>query len=423
MFSHLFLVFLLPLTVALDVFLYPSPREWPAWVITLARTPARLQRFKRSSAAFSEFPRLLEFPATDGRTLEVVTEARLSSRARVRTRDVSGRRAHSDLQTLGMAGLYVSHVNVWKAFLDSGEPLGLVLEDDAVVPVGAGARIEAALAGMPPPDAWDVWLVGALALRATGGQPPGLPPGWVSVTDWWGTQAYVVTRRGAAALLAHAYPADAQIDAYMAQMAALGEVLALSRQPLDVDIPQFAWYTLGGTTVQCVGGREPQDDHPLSFGAGPPFSHKNTTPSTGNTKFGATRATFQKTLCWRTKSAGCATWGWQWAPSRARRSSRCGRRSSRLRSAPRSAAAAAAGGPTQGARSPQAHYNLFSKLTPPTNPQKQSQKNPSKSASVSTSPPPPPPAEAEAAPPPPPPSATPVPSAPPFAASHSGSSW
>jgi GR25 family glycosyltransferase involved in LPS biosynthesis len=236
-------------------FSYPSPHTWPAWVITLARTPARLQRFKRSSAAFLEFPRLVEFAATDGRSLDVISEGRLSTRARVRTRDVSGRRAHSDLQTLGMAGLYVSHVDVWKAFLDSGEPLGLVLEDDAVVPVGVGARIEAALAGMPPPDTWDVWLVGALALRATGGAPPGLPPGWVTVTDWWGTQAYVVTRRGAAALLAHAYPADAQIDAYMAQMAALGEVVALSRQPLDVDIPQFAWYTLGGTTVQCVEKR------------------------------------------------------------------------------------------------------------------------------------------------------------------------
>ena len=28
-------------------------------------------------------------------------------------------------------------------------------------------------------------LVGALALRATGGQPPGMPAGWLSVTDWW----------------------------------------------------------------------------------------------------------------------------------------------------------------------------------------------------------------------------------------------
>ena len=241
-------------TAAPPTSLAPPPREWPAWVITLARTPARLQRFKRSSHAFSEFPRLQEFPATDGRALDLLSDPRLSPRARARTRDVAGRRAHSDLQTLGMAGLYVSHVDAWRTFLDSGEPLGLVLEDDAGGPVGVGRRIEAALVGMPPLGAWDVWLVGALALRGTAPPPPVFPPGWVAVTDWWGTQAYVVTRRGAAALLAHAYPAEAQIDAYMAHMAALGEVLALSREPLDVDIPQFAWYTLGGTTVQCVTG-------------------------------------------------------------------------------------------------------------------------------------------------------------------------
>ena len=224
-------------------------RAWPAWVITLARTPGRLARFRRASSAYEEFPRLQEFPATDGRSLDVVRDLRVSARSRVRSRDTADRRSHSDLQSLGMSGLYISHVEVWRAFLASGEPVGLVLEDDAVVERGVAARIDAALAaGAPPPGEWDVWLVGALALRATRAAPAAFGEGWLGVTDWWGTQAYVLTRRGAAALLAHAYPADAQIDAYMAQMAALGEVVAVSREGLD--IPQFAWYTLGGTTVQ-----------------------------------------------------------------------------------------------------------------------------------------------------------------------------
>ena len=72
----------------------------------------------------------------DGRTLSVVTERRISSRSRVRSRDTADRRSHSDLQTLGMAGLYISHVDVWAAFLASGEEVGLVLEDDAVVARG-----------------------------------------------------------------------------------------------------------------------------------------------------------------------------------------------------------------------------------------------------------------------------------------------
>jgi GR25 family glycosyltransferase involved in LPS biosynthesis len=223
---------------------------WPAWVITLARTPGRLQRFRRSSHAYEEFPRLKEFAATDGRTLNVLTDKRISVRSRVRSRDALDRRSHSDLQSLGMSGLYISHVEVWREFLASGEAVGLVLEDDAVVERGVGAAIDAALAnpGMPSPEAWDVWLVGALAIRASRPAPVAFGQGWLEATDWWGTQAYVLTRRGAAALLAHAYPADAQIDAYMAQMAMLGEILALSKEGLD--IPQFAWYTLGGTTVQ-----------------------------------------------------------------------------------------------------------------------------------------------------------------------------
>ncbi len=244
----------------------PLARAWPAWVITLARTPGRLARFRRSSSAYEEFPRLQEFPATDGRTLDVVRDQRISARSRVRSRDAADRRSHSDLQSLGMSGLYISHVEVWRAFLASGEPLGLVLEDDAVVERGMAARLDAALAGAPPPEEWDVWLVGALALRAAAPFPPGSPfgaGGWLQVTDWWGTQAYLLTRRGAAALLAHAYPADAQIDAYMAQMAALGEVLAVSRE--GIDIPQFAWYTLGGTTVQMYAIYCDACDLPHSF--------------------------------------------------------------------------------------------------------------------------------------------------------------
>ena len=104
---------------------------------------------------------------------------------------------------------------------------------------------------MPPASDWDVWLLGTIGLRRTLAPPPPFAsssPHWVGVEDWWGTQAYMVTRRGATALLGHAYPMDAQIDAYMAHMAALGEVLVLTRS--DIDIPQFPWYTTFYSTVQ-----------------------------------------------------------------------------------------------------------------------------------------------------------------------------
>jgi len=222
---------------------WPSPpASWPVWVISLARMPSRIKRFRAKTAAYAEFARLAEFPATDGRALDVARDERVAPLARLRTRDQAGRRSHSDLQTPGMVGLYVSHVALWKEFLATGDAVGVVLEDDAAVAPGTAERMRAAVAGMPPPGEWDVWLLGTVAVQASRAAPAAFGPEWVGVTAWWGTQAYAVTRRGAAALLAHAYPANAQIDAYMAHMAALGEVLVLARASRDVDIAQFAWW-------------------------------------------------------------------------------------------------------------------------------------------------------------------------------------
>jgi GR25 family glycosyltransferase involved in LPS biosynthesis len=214
----------------------------------------RLKNFRQHSHAFEELPRLQEFPATDGRTLDVAHDERISVQARLRMAEGSGRRSHSDLQTPGMAGLYISHVEVWKAILASGEPVGIVLEDDAVVSLGTAERMLALQQGMPEPGSWDVWLLGTVAIMGRGQPPAGFPgaeagagsssgAGWIGVTEWWGTQAYAVSRRGAAALLAHAYPMDVQVDAFMAQMAAMGEITVVSRaSTADLDIPQFAWW-------------------------------------------------------------------------------------------------------------------------------------------------------------------------------------
>lgn len=221
----------------------PPPSLWPVWVISLARMPKRIKRFFAKTAAKEEFPRLVEFSATDGISLDVCHDERVTPLARLRTRDGTGRRSHSDLQTAGMVGLYISHVELWRAFLATGEPVGIVLEDDAVVHEGLAERMSLALRGMPAVAQWDIWLLGTVGIHAHVKAEEGeWDEGWGFVTAWWGTQAYAITRRGATRLLAHAYPTDAQIDAYMAHMAALGEVVVVTRTNKDVDVPQFAWW-------------------------------------------------------------------------------------------------------------------------------------------------------------------------------------
>lgn len=231
-----------------------SPDAWPprhenvaAWVITLDRTPLRYKLFTQTSYAHQVFPKLVKFGAVDGLTIDLHTDARISAAGRVGI--LRGeRRSHSGLATRGMAGLYISHVEAWRAFLETDAEVGIVFEDDASVPSDAAERFDGVLSTMPSPAEWDVWLLGVVKVLEQ--RPPSrmFGPGWSRVTNWFGTQAYLVTRRGAARLLDHAYPMTAQIDAYMAYMSALGEVVTVHRSDGRVDFPQFGVWA--GTTVQ-----------------------------------------------------------------------------------------------------------------------------------------------------------------------------
>lgn len=226
-----------------------------AWVISLERTPHRYNVFKSNSFAPKVFPRLELFPATDGNKIDVRADSRISAYGRASIMR-GERRSHSGLATRGMAGLYISHVEVWKAFLESGENLGIVFEDDAMVESNAAAAFDEVLASLPlDPEDWDVdlWLLGVVAvLEERPASRLFATPGWTRVTNFFGTQAYLLTKRGAKRLIENAYPMTEQIDAYMARMSALGEIVTVYRSDKKVDYPQFAFGQLQGvwSTVQ-----------------------------------------------------------------------------------------------------------------------------------------------------------------------------
>jgi GR25 family glycosyltransferase involved in LPS biosynthesis len=217
----------------------------PAYVITLKRTPKRFQYFMRSGAVAKALPHLQVVEATDGTTLTPATDDRFSVLARVNLMRGT-RRSHTDLVTLGMAGLYVSHVEVWKKVVASGAELALVLEDDAEITPDTLPRMNDVLRQLPPPGEWDVWIVGCLTVDAH--RPaPGLDPAIHEVQEYYGTQAYVISRRGAQRLLAQAYPMAVQIDAFMAQASLLGIIRTLWRADNHVHVKQLLF---AGTTVQ-----------------------------------------------------------------------------------------------------------------------------------------------------------------------------
>lgn len=242
---------------------YPSHHDVPAWVISLERTPLRYALFSTTSHAHKEFSSLEKHAAVDGNHLDIRSESKIALASR-RSITTGERKSHSELATTGMAGLYISHVDVWKACVAQKRyGICIVFEDDALVPAGAGDVWDQVMHDIPKNADWDCWLLGVVAVLEH--VPPHrlFPPGWTRVTNWFGTQAYAVTREGAAKLLQHAYPMTAQIDAYMAQMSALGEIVTIYRMDKAVDYPQFGVWSI--TTVQQLGGGCAKCDLPATW--------------------------------------------------------------------------------------------------------------------------------------------------------------
>lgn len=217
----------------------------PSYVISLKRTPRRFAYFMRSGVVSRVLPGLQVVDAVDGTTLDPPRDERFSVLARVNLLRKT-RRSHTDLVTLGMAGLYLSHADVWQRVLASGAELAIVLEDDAEIAGDLLERMDEVLAQLPPPSQWDVWILGCLTVNAHA-PAPGLATGIHEVTEYYGTQAYVVTRRGAQRLLGAAFPMAVQVDAFMAQASMLGIVRTLWRTDQRVNIKQLAF---AGSTVQ-----------------------------------------------------------------------------------------------------------------------------------------------------------------------------
>jgi GR25 family glycosyltransferase involved in LPS biosynthesis len=224
--------------------------EWPAtmattklFVVTLARNSDRWEYFLKGGDTAAQFPGLTRFEAVDGRSLNLLNDSRLSLSARVAIMRGT-RRDHTDINTPGMVGCYLSHLALWQRVADERLPLAVVMEDDANVQPGLAASVDALLARLPNGDDWDVLLLGYAHPPTEA--PSGRFPGFGDVSYWHGTIAYVVTARGAARLLAYATPVQFQVDGYMAFMAKLGRLTVL-HDGGAVNV-RSVWGT--GTTVQ-----------------------------------------------------------------------------------------------------------------------------------------------------------------------------
>jgi GR25 family glycosyltransferase involved in LPS biosynthesis len=187
-----------------------------SFCINLDRRQDRWIRAQKAlkAAGFTDVERV---SAVDGTKLNLSQITKwVSTRGRVEL--LEPRRNFESLVGLGAVGCALSHICLWKRLIeDKAHDEYAIFEDDvAFSSPDLSDALENALAQIRP---FDVFLIGYLHLMCdTSDFSSGL---WRFHGRFFGTHAYVVSRRGAQRLLAHALPIEVQVDSYIGFMAML----------------------------------------------------------------------------------------------------------------------------------------------------------------------------------------------------------
>lgn len=204
-------------------------RTCPTFVINLDRRKDRWDIFSKQPAC-AEFQNLQRFSAVDGSKLDIVHDERISLHTRQNILNKM-RRSHYEISTAGAIGATLSHVSIWKQFLQGDADYIVVFEDDTIVDERSLAYIDQ-LIPLLPTD-WHMWLLGNHS-GSFRGTPlvPGQSKGWWSVEGFTGAHAYILSRKGAEILLEDPFPIETHIEFYITACAQLKGLVLLKHWAL-----------------------------------------------------------------------------------------------------------------------------------------------------------------------------------------------
>ena len=220
-------------------------RKIPIYCINLDKRPERLRFFMNQPGLQPCGLRPKRVSAVDGTTLNIVSDRRISNRTKYNILHKT-RRSHDEIDTAGAIGCSLSHYEVWKKFLETKSEFCLVLEDDAQIPVGLADMILGV--GPPPPD-FDIWSLSyrlydptllPLPLRL----PLHSQDKWKIPVNFWGTAAYIISRRGAERMMDGFFPIECHLDRYMSIKSLLGSL----RLVVNTDVKTYTLHQ--GTDIQ-----------------------------------------------------------------------------------------------------------------------------------------------------------------------------
>jgi hypothetical protein len=173
------------------------------------------------------FSKLQRWSATDGKTLDLVGDDRISLQTRYNIKK-NIRRSHHEINTPGAVGASFSHYRVWNDLLASSAPGCIVFEDDVYLNPEVIRTMRSTYAHVQGP--MDMFLFGNAWIHSE--KPAG--GNYMKIDSFNGAHAYYIGREFAELLCAHFFPIEMHIEFYISKIAEFHGKTILRNRGLDV---------------------------------------------------------------------------------------------------------------------------------------------------------------------------------------------
>jgi len=195
----------------------------PKYVINLDRRTDRWTSFQQASG-FKELNNLRRWSGTDGKTLDIDNDNRVSLYTKYNIIR-SSRRSHMELETKGGVGCYISHVEVWKDFLEKGKSeVGMIIEDDGIMDTRTITRIKTFIQQSKVMNNTELWDFSILAPHTKNKKHGPMYPNddtCIRLMEFTGLTAYLFTKKGIRKVLPYIFPIQLHIDWFLSISAQL----------------------------------------------------------------------------------------------------------------------------------------------------------------------------------------------------------
>lgn len=188
------------------------------YVINLDRNRERYEKFLEKYNQYMKNTTIQRIAATDGSKLSYeLLEQTVAPEVfeGIKNIDKTGKRQNDIQLTKGMIGCYISHLFLYKTALEKKHNIVLVFEDDAFVDRDLMKFLQEL---KEYPSDWDILLLGYVRIFKENLHSDS----WTRVYDFWGTQGYLINKKGMEKMLKKSYPIKNQIDHMMGDFARQG---------------------------------------------------------------------------------------------------------------------------------------------------------------------------------------------------------